>query len=154
MLKENINYLISSNRLKLSEFGKILGVSDAVIGTYKSGRSNPSIDSIVIISEKFNVSCDHLLKTDLSTAKNLPNHVGKFGVIEELVIKIPVIEKEGNPLKITSKNLTYKGILVPDQVIVEYIAENDTRLLQTNKTLILWLKTKVQEGIIRVLRNS
>ena len=54
--------------------------------------------------------------------------------------------------KITSEKLIYNGVEIPDQEIFNYIAENDDRLLaDKSSTLSLWLTTKIQEGVIKVL---
>lgn len=74
-------FLINKNILNNIKFGEIIGVKYSVIITYVTGKVNPKNNTLILISEKFNVSCDALLKTDLSTAKNLADYVGKFGVI-------------------------------------------------------------------------
>tara|TARA_B110000090_G_C13345116_1_gene432687 strand:+ start:301 stop:741 length:441 start_codon:yes stop_codon:yes gene_type:complete len=77
LIRENIEYLIKKNRLKLLEFGKILGVSMAVAGTYKNGRAKPSYETLLVLSDKFNISCDDLLKKDLSKEEGSNNGLVK-----------------------------------------------------------------------------
>lgn len=79
-LRENIAYLISSNRLKLVEFGEIIGVSEAVAGSYRSGKTLPKYSTLLKISSMFNISCDDLLKNYLGNKEYYTDStVGKYG---------------------------------------------------------------------------
>lgn len=70
MLTENIKYLIKKNRLKVHEFGNIIKTSKTVAGSYSSGRALPKYDTLLLLSEKFNVTVDALLKEDISKSKD------------------------------------------------------------------------------------
>ena len=52
-----------------------------------------------------------------------------------------------------SENFIFNNINIPDNEIIKYLTENEDRLLKDNKILSLWLKTKVQEGIIMALKS-
>ena len=45
-----------------AELGKRLGVSASAVGMYEQGRREPSADTIVALSEIFEVTTDYLLK--------------------------------------------------------------------------------------------
>ena len=46
------------------EFAKLLGISQPSLSAYESGRNKPTIDSVINISDKCNVSTDWLCGRD------------------------------------------------------------------------------------------
>ena len=46
------------------EFAKLLGISQPSLSAYESGRNKPTIDSVINISDKCNVSIDWLCGRD------------------------------------------------------------------------------------------
>lgn len=62
MLAKNIKYLRKKNRISQAEMADILGLKRTTLGDYERSTSNPSILTLVQISEYFNVSVDQLLK--------------------------------------------------------------------------------------------
>ena len=47
------------------EFAKLLGISQPSLSAYESGRNKPTIDSVINISDKCNVSIDWLCGRDI-----------------------------------------------------------------------------------------
>ncbi len=72
-LKENIAYIVENRRLKQKDLAEILNVSVAVAGTYINGRSFPKYDSLLLLSDYFGVTCDDLLRVDLSKGETQKN---------------------------------------------------------------------------------
>lgn len=88
VLKNNLGFLLRRNGITLSIFAKRMEISYAKAGTYVRGEAKMSIDTLISISEKFNVSCDDLLKKDLSSAKHLADHIGIYGKLKEVVLQV------------------------------------------------------------------
>lgn len=62
----NIKHLIEINKLSQKEFGELFGLKQAVISAYIRKVSNPQLDTLIKISDYFNITIDDLLKRDLS----------------------------------------------------------------------------------------
>lgn len=85
MLNKNISFLLKKHRLKNREFGEEIGVTANVINSYKSGIATPKYETLLLISEKFQISCDDLLKKDLEkeAAK------GMIAPTAEIILPLP-----------------------------------------------------------------
>ena len=71
MLNKNLLYLRSLQGLTLLQMLDFIGISGSKWADYERGKSKPSIDSILLISEKFHVDIRDLVEKDLSTNVNL-----------------------------------------------------------------------------------
>lgn len=60
-MKNYISELRRMHDLKQKEFGEIFNVSHATISSWENGRTDPGLETLVKISEKFDVSIDWLL---------------------------------------------------------------------------------------------
>lgn len=58
---DRLNYLLESTGKKKTELAKLLSVSDAAIWKLCNGKSNPSKQTITMISERFGVNENWLL---------------------------------------------------------------------------------------------
>lgn len=76
LLNNNISFLIDKNRFNQDEIAELLDVSRGMISSWIRGKASPKYDKLLLISEKFNVSCDDLLKKDLSKEKGVVGLVG------------------------------------------------------------------------------
>lgn len=63
---ENLKFLSMKNKMSLSELSELTGKGEAAISTYRSGRSQPTLDILIKFSEIFGVSLDQLVLVDLS----------------------------------------------------------------------------------------
>jgi len=62
---KNLKDLRKNNELSQSEFAERLGLKFYTIGNWEQGRSEPSMDDLILISNTFNVSIDYLVgRTD------------------------------------------------------------------------------------------
>lgn len=68
----NIKHLIVKNKLSQKEFGELFGLKQAVVSAYIREVSNPQLETLIQISNHFEVSIDDLLKSDLSEKSELP----------------------------------------------------------------------------------
>lgn len=62
----NIKTLRNSLNLSQQEFGDLFSLSRGSIGSYEEGRADPKIESLVKISNHFNLPIDDLLKKKLN----------------------------------------------------------------------------------------
>lgn len=58
--------------LKQSDLASLLNISSSAYGFYEQGKREPSLDSLIKLSEFFDVSIDYLLGL---TSENKPNNV-------------------------------------------------------------------------------
>jgi transcriptional regulator with XRE-family HTH domain len=63
----NINHLRKKKGLSQSDLANVFGVTNSLISLLESGRSLPSFQLLVSISEYFNINLNDLVYTDLST---------------------------------------------------------------------------------------
>lgn len=59
--KENLKYLRESKGLGQVELANKLGVSKAVISLWENGLREPTMSSLVVIAQYFDVSIDYLV---------------------------------------------------------------------------------------------
>ena len=141
ILHDNINFIIKKNRLKVLEFSHIIGVSEASAGGYARGSTLPKIPTLIVISEKFNATCDQLLKVSLSKLKS--DFIGVYNStkINEL--------KESETLyqtKITCSTSAYKN------KYLDCLEEN--RLLHKEKEALLIKVNVLKNRIISLLDQN
>lgn len=67
---KNLRTLRIDNDLKQSIIAKLLNISQGAYAKYESGQREPSFDTLLKISELFNVSIDDLLNSSLTTKIN------------------------------------------------------------------------------------
>lgn len=67
----NVKYLAEKYKLSQKEFGELFGLKQAVVSAYIRGVSNPQINTLIQISEYFDVSIDDLIKHDLSNLSEI-----------------------------------------------------------------------------------
>ena len=60
-LSQKITSLREDKNLKKKDLAKILNVSAPCISQYESGKSEPSYDTLILLSQYFDVSIDYLL---------------------------------------------------------------------------------------------
>ena len=92
MLGKNIRYLRKKKRISQEELANQLETARTTLGDYERGNTEPSLQTLVRISEIFSVSVDDLIKTDL-------NHQD-YEIIRSKHIRVLAISvddnKEGN----------------------------------------------------------
>lgn len=65
MLARNLKYLRNREHFSQEDMAKLLKISQADLGRYESGTAELSNQSLVRVSEIFNVTIDNLLKKDI-----------------------------------------------------------------------------------------
>lgn len=80
MFSDIIVNLLKKNNITAYKLSKDLGISEALISNWKSGRQEPKYDSLQKLSRYFNVSADYLLELDITNQniiapkKNITNY--------------------------------------------------------------------------------
>lgn len=65
MFKERLKNLRIENSIKQETLAKVLNITTSTVSMYENGTREPSLETLVKISEFFNVTTDYLLgKTD------------------------------------------------------------------------------------------
>ena len=88
MFKDKIKALRESNCLTQEEFAEKLAVSRAAVSKWETGKGYPSVDSLKLISELFDVTIDELV-SDRAKTEGLTIELGKKS--KRSIIKIAAI---------------------------------------------------------------
>lgn len=67
---KNLQYLRTLKGLSQEQLAEDLGVTRSRISSYEEGRSNPSIDFLILFSEVFKLPIDILVKNDITKTKD------------------------------------------------------------------------------------
>lgn len=70
LLSKNIKFLRSGLGLSQDDFATQIGIKRGVAGSIETGRTEPSVDLLLKLSEVFLVDVDSLLKFDLESLQN------------------------------------------------------------------------------------
>ena len=66
----NIRHLRASKGYSQEQFAEELNWTRSIVGSYEEGRSEPSIDRLIVLSNYFDIPIDILVKNDLRSAKD------------------------------------------------------------------------------------
>lgn len=69
-IASNIRFIRKSRGLTQEQFADDLGWTKSMVGSYEEGRSEPSIEKLVQLSDYSNIPIDVLVKNDLRLAKD------------------------------------------------------------------------------------
>ncbi|MDW5290046.1 XRE family transcriptional regulator [Formosa sp. PL04] len=86
MIGSNIRHLRSLKKLSQEALAKALNITRSRIGSYEEGRSEPSIEMLMVFSDYFKLPADILIRTDLTKTKD-----GSFLEIGEGRILFPMV---------------------------------------------------------------
>ena len=74
-LKDKLTKLRKDNNLTQDELAEKLYISRQTISNWENGRTYPDIETLILISNKFNISLDDLLKTDKEVIKDMDKKI-------------------------------------------------------------------------------
>ncbi|NPA68888.1 MAG: helix-turn-helix transcriptional regulator [Chlorobi bacterium] len=63
---KNIRKIRISKNLTQTEFAELFNLKRTAVGSYEEGRAEPKINTIIKISDYFNISLDKLLRKELT----------------------------------------------------------------------------------------
>lgn len=96
MLLNKIRELRRKNRFTQKELANILGVSSSAVALWETGKREPDYETLVKISETFNVSLDYLLS---SGKENVVTIIGRNGSYKSFTLNDEQIEAIENVAK-------------------------------------------------------
>ncbi len=79
------------NKMSQEQFAEILNVTRQTVSNWENGNNYPDIETLVMISDKFNVSLDILLKGDREMIKDINKKIKNNKVLKRLIIVLCVI---------------------------------------------------------------
>lgn len=86
----NISYIIKKNRLRKEltqqQLADILNVSRSTVSSWELGRNVPDLDTIIALSDLFELSLDKLLREDRTMTKVISNDSKKKTIYKLLLI--------------------------------------------------------------------
>lgn len=81
---KNIKKIRSVKNLSQQAFADLFGLKRATLGAYEEGRSEPKIDTIIMVANKFSIKIDDILTRDLTVNELLQFKSGITTDINEL----------------------------------------------------------------------
>lgn len=111
MIGKRIKKLRKEKRVTLKQLGEVLNLGESTISMYENGKRSPDYDTLIKLSEFFNVSTDYLLgQTDV---KNNTDKISDALEDDEELLEFWEELKERENLQLLFKqtrNLDDKGI--------------------------------------------
>lgn len=79
MFGRRLQILREQNEMTQEQLAKLVSLSQQTIGHYEKGRANPSMETVILLAQLFNVSTDYLLglTDDKSTARKNIHFIGE-----------------------------------------------------------------------------
>lgn len=90
-ISQNIINIRKNNNLTQDEFAEILGVTRQTVSNWENNKCYPDIETLIIISDNFNVSLDVLLKGDKNMVKNIDKNIKSNKVYKRIVILLSIL---------------------------------------------------------------
>ncbi len=90
-LKDKLTKLRKDNNLTQDELAEKLYISRQTISNWENGRTYPDIETLILISNKFNISLDDLLKTDKEVIKDMDKKIRSHKKLIITIITLLVV---------------------------------------------------------------
>ena len=74
-LDEKIRKIRKDNKMSQDNLAEILNVTRQTISNWENGKNYPDIETLIKISDKFNISLDILLKENMNMVKKIDKNV-------------------------------------------------------------------------------
>lgn len=103
MLNIRLKQLRSEHNLTQSDLANILGIAKTTLAAYEQGKSEPSIDTLIKISDYFNVTTDYLIGRANGKSPELQQLYESIGLSEnsiDLLASMAQYEKEHRHLSL------------------------------------------------------
>lgn len=85
-----ITNIRKDNNLSQEEFAESLNVSRQTVSNWENNKCYPDIETLIIISTKYKISLDDLLKNDIKLVKNIDNKI-RINKILKIMLLIIII---------------------------------------------------------------
>lgn len=90
-LGKRIANIRKENKMSQDDFAEIFNVTRQTISSWENSKSYPDIETLVKISDKFNISLDILLKGDNKMIKSIDKRIKNSSIYKKILITISVI---------------------------------------------------------------
>lgn len=90
-LKEKLIKLRKDNNLTQDELAEKLYISRQTVSNWENGRTYPDIETLILISNKFNISLDDLLKTDKKVVRDIDKKIKSHKKLTIIIILLIII---------------------------------------------------------------
>lgn len=90
-LKDKLTKLRKDNNLTQDELAEKLYISRQTISNWENGRTYPDIETLILISNKFNISLDDLLKTDNEVIKDMDKKIRSHKKLKIIITLLIII---------------------------------------------------------------
>lgn len=90
-LKEKLIKLRKDNNLTQDELAEKLYISRQTVSNWENGRTYPDIETLILISNKFNISLDDLLKTDKKVVRDIDKKIKAHKKLTIIIILLIII---------------------------------------------------------------
>ena len=138
-IQDKIIQIRKDKNLSQEEFAEILGVTRHSVSNWERNTCYPDIETLIIISNKFNISLDDLLKNDIKLVKTIDkkikiNKLLKYLLIILLITSIITVIILNYKHKRDISNIKNDFINVKeDNVIISIDKKNITNIDDVNK---------------------
>lgn len=90
-ISEKILKIRKDNNLSQETFAEMINVSRQTVSNWESNKCYPDIESLIIISNKFDISLDDLLKNDIKMIKNIDRKIKINKILKVIIVVILLI---------------------------------------------------------------
>ena len=93
-LDEKIKKIRKDNKMSQDDIAEVLNVTRQTISNWENGKNYPDIETLIKISDEFNISLDILLKENMNMVKEIDKNAKntkKYKVILKVIISILII---------------------------------------------------------------
>lgn len=130
------------NKMSQEQFAEILNVTRQTVSNWENGKNYPDIETLIKISDKFNVSLDILLKGDKEMIKDINKKIKNNKVLKIIIavliviiialifglkiyetidyyLEINNVDKDNPPIALTMNKCNYNGKRLRLNAIIE-----------------------------------
>ena len=79
------------NKMSQEQFAEVLNVTRQTVSNWENGNNYPDIETLIKISDKFNVSLDILLKGDKEMIKDINKKTKNNKILKRIIIALSVV---------------------------------------------------------------
>ena len=116
-LGNKISEIRKKNKMSQEEFAELFNVTRQTISSWENSKSYPDIETLIKISDKFNISLDILLKEDKVMIKKIDKERKNYKIIKiVLLVLLSLVIIFGSIYYINYINFSKKYNIVKDEI--------------------------------------
>lgn len=85
-INKKIIELMKKNNLSQESFAELLNVSRQTVSNWENDKCYPDIETLIIISKKYNLSLDELLRDDIEMVKSIDKKIKSSNMLKKAII--------------------------------------------------------------------